>query len=105
MSKKCPTCSKTVYFAERITAIGNDYHKLCFKCTQCKKRLEPGKLSEHNAQLYCNSCYSSVIGLKGYGNYASGGFIRTDVSGGAAGTVDSSIQSGNSVLEDGSGGK
>ncbi len=26
-----------VYFAERVTALNKDYHKLCFKCKSCNK--------------------------------------------------------------------
>src|SRR3989338_3476376 len=79
----CPTCSKKVYFAEKISALGKDYHKLCFKCKQCKKALEPAKFSEHDSCLYCKSCYGSVIGLKGYG---FGDSLNSHISGGAAGT-------------------
>jgi len=87
-NKKCPTCGKTVYFAERVQAQGKDFHKLCFKCIQCKARLEPGKLCEHDNNIYCPSCYHSVIGTKGYG---VGNFINSHVSAGAAGVVDENI--------------
>ena len=39
MSEKCPTCNKTVYFAERIRSIGKDWHRMCLKCHQCGKIL------------------------------------------------------------------
>eukprot|EP01088_Endostelium_zonatum_P005386 TRINITY_DN169_c2_g1_i1.p1 TRINITY_DN169_c2_g1~~TRINITY_DN169_c2_g1_i1.p1 ORF type:complete len:139 (-),score=37.68 TRINITY_DN169_c2_g1_i1:59-475(-) len=78
---KCPTCSKTVYHAERVQAAGKDYHKICFKCFQCKKALAPGGFTENNNHLYCKSCYGSVIGLKGYG---FGNSIDSHVSTGAA---------------------
>jgi ribosomal protein S27AE len=29
MSSKCPRCGKTVYFAERQTAEGKDWHGIC----------------------------------------------------------------------------
>lgn len=61
------SCGKTVYFAERISAAGKDYHKLCFKCTTCKKKLEPGKFSEREGNLYCPSCYGAQFQPKGYG--------------------------------------
>jgi len=50
--------------------------------------LEPGKLSEHDGNIYCNSCYSSVIGFKGYGVT---NFINSHVSAGAAGVVEENI--------------
>lgn len=31
----CPTCGKDVLFTERLTALGQVYHKLCFKCVNC----------------------------------------------------------------------
>lgn len=34
---KCLVCDKTVYAAEEIKAIGNSYHKMCFKCVTCNK--------------------------------------------------------------------
>lgn len=37
--QKCPTCQKTVYFAERVRSIGQDWHKLCLKCVNCNKLL------------------------------------------------------------------
>ena len=39
MTEKCPTCNKTVYFAERIRSIGKDWHRMCLKCNQCGKVL------------------------------------------------------------------
>eukprot|EP01110_Echinostelium_bisporum_P005029 TRINITY_DN22395_c0_g1_i1.p1 TRINITY_DN22395_c0_g1~~TRINITY_DN22395_c0_g1_i1.p1 ORF type:complete len:117 (+),score=46.76 TRINITY_DN22395_c0_g1_i1:53-403(+) len=67
MSQKCPTCTKTVYFAERVQALGKDYHKLCFKCLNCKKLLEVGKFSERDNNLYCKTCYGQLFAPKGYG--------------------------------------
>ena len=53
----CPRCEKPVYFAEEVKALGNVYHKLCFSCTQCRKLLDPGSITEHDGELYCNNCY------------------------------------------------
>ena len=54
----CPTCKKNVYFAEEVKGLGNDvYHRSCFTCNSCKKALEPGKVSEHDGNMFCNSCY------------------------------------------------
>ncbi|TGZ56116.1 hypothetical protein CRM22_010196 [Opisthorchis felineus] len=43
---KCPNCSKEVYFAERVTSLGQDWHRPCLKCDRCKKTLSPGSHSE-----------------------------------------------------------
>ncbi|XP_062504183.1 ras association domain-containing protein 2-like [Corticium candelabrum] len=64
----CPKCGKPVYFAERITSIGFDWHPLCLRCEECGKRLNPGGHSEHKGKPYCNTpCYSGLFGPKGYG--------------------------------------
>ncbi|XP_002131817.2 cysteine-rich protein 1-like [Ciona intestinalis] len=69
MSEKCAGCGKTVYFAEKITAIKKTWHKPCLRCEKCKKTLQPGKLSEHDDKPYCNiPCYSALFGPKGYGH-------------------------------------
>ncbi|KAL6078156.1 Cysteine-rich protein 1 [Balamuthia mandrillaris] len=81
-SNKCPTCGKAVYFAERVQALGKDWHKLCLKCNQCGTRLSPGQFSEHDDKPYCKACYASVIGLKGYGFSNT---LDSHVAGGAAG--------------------
>jgi hypothetical protein len=39
---QCPTCEKTVYFAERVRSIGKDWHRGCLKCHQCQKVLVEG---------------------------------------------------------------
>ncbi|KAK2557827.1 Cysteine-rich protein 1 [Acropora cervicornis] len=42
----CPTCGKEVYFAERVSSLGKDWHRGCLKCTKCKKTLTPGGHAE-----------------------------------------------------------
>ena len=36
-SPKCPICGKSVYFAEQMKALGETFHKQCFKCAECSK--------------------------------------------------------------------
>ncbi|CAH8429827.1 unnamed protein product [Dicrocoelium dendriticum] len=43
---KCPSCQKEVYFAERVTSLGKDWHRPCLKCARCSKTLAPGSHSE-----------------------------------------------------------
>ncbi|XP_062504426.1 cysteine-rich protein 1-like [Corticium candelabrum] len=65
----CPACGKPVYFAERKTSLGKDWHSGCLKCTKCKRTLTPGSHAEKDGKPYCNvPCYSSLFGPKGFGH-------------------------------------
>uniref|UniRef100_A0A7E4UMN9 Cysteine-rich protein 1 n=1 Tax=Panagrellus redivivus TaxID=6233 RepID=A0A7E4UMN9_PANRE len=66
----CPRCSKPVYFAERVTSIGKDWHRPCLRCDNdaCRKTLSAGSHSEHDGKPYCNRCYGALFGPKGYGH-------------------------------------
>jgi len=66
-TSKCPTCGKTVYFAERVTALNKDFHKACFRCFHCKKSLAPGNVSDRDGNIYCRQCYGSLFTQAGYG--------------------------------------
>ncbi|EEB13095.1 Cysteine-rich protein, putative [Pediculus humanus corporis] len=64
----CPKCNKPVYFAERKTSLGKDWHGVCLKCEKCNKTLVPGGHSEHDGKPYCNQpCYSALFGPGGFG--------------------------------------
>jgi len=88
MAQKCPTCGKSVYFAEEAKAAGRSYHKRCLKCAQCGKALDPGSVNDRNDKIYCKICYSSVAGLKGFRGDGYAGSTLACVSGGAAGKVE-----------------
>ncbi|BGP57990.1 hypothetical protein JCM8202v2_005647 [Rhodotorula sphaerocarpa] len=65
---RCPTCGQAVYFAEKVIGPGGTlYHKLCLKCNDCGKSLEPRLLVDHDGVAYCKSCYGKNFGAKGYG--------------------------------------
>ena len=53
MSSKCPACSKTVYAAEEKMAGGHKWHKACFKCCLCNKRLDSTLVNEAEGKLFC----------------------------------------------------
>jgi hypothetical protein len=53
---KCPACRKEVYFAEKVTSLGKDWHRPCLKCTKCKKTLTSGGHAE--VCFYLLLCYS-----------------------------------------------
>ena len=63
----CPRCDKKVYFAEEVNVRTRKWHKLCFKCENCNKLLEPSKFTEHEGSTFCQPCYSKKFGPKGYG--------------------------------------
>ncbi|XP_020369101.1 cysteine-rich protein 1 [Rhincodon typus] len=65
---KCPKCAKEVYFAEKLSYQGKDWHKSCLKCGKCNKTLTAGSFSEHDGQPYCTTpCYGALFGPKGFG--------------------------------------
>ncbi|XP_015269840.1 PREDICTED: cysteine-rich protein 2, partial [Gekko japonicus] len=62
----CPRCSKKVYFAEKVTSLGKDWHRPCLRCERCGKTLTPGGHAEHDGQPYCHKpCYGILFGPKG----------------------------------------
>ncbi|MCP9266193.1 Cysteine-rich protein 1 [Dirofilaria immitis] len=69
----CPGCNKPVYFAERVSSIGKDWHRPCLRCENenCRKTLTAGNHSERQGKPYCNHCYGALFGPKGYGHGGS----------------------------------
>ncbi|CAF3229910.1 unnamed protein product [Rotaria socialis] len=61
----CPRCSKTVYSAEGVKAVGKSFHKRCYTCAHCKGGISGARFSEHNGELYDNNCYHRLFGPKG----------------------------------------
>mmetsp|Transcript_13160 Transcript_13160/g.15066 ORF Transcript_13160/g.15066 Transcript_13160/m.15066 type:complete len:236 (-) Transcript_13160:356-1063(-) len=67
-SPKCPICGKSVYFAEKLKALGDTYHKTCFKCNDCGKVLGSiGEACDAEGLIWCKNCYGKHFGPKGYG--------------------------------------
>ena len=55
-----------VYWAEKVTSLGKDWHRGCLRCAHCKKTLTPGSHSEHAQEPYCSRpCYATLFGPKG----------------------------------------
>ncbi|XP_062587602.1 ras association domain-containing protein 2-like [Saccostrea cucullata] len=68
---KCPKCGKTVYFAERKTSLGKQWHPNCLRCEECGKILAPGQHAERKGLPYCHKpCYAKLFGpqMMGYGS-------------------------------------
>jgi len=77
--KPCKRCSKSVYSAEeRKDSEGGFWHKECFACKECGKKLDSTTLNMHEAEIYCKPCYGKQYGPKGYGyGGGAGALTRT----------------------------
>jgi cysteine/glycine-rich protein len=75
---KCPKCSKSVYAAEEVLAAGGKFHKQCFKCGLCNKKLDSTILAEHEGEIFCKTCYGRKYGPKGYGFGGGAGCLSMD---------------------------
>merc|ERR1711976_909734 len=53
-AKKCAVCSKTAYPLEAVTAGDLAFHKMCFKCTECKITLNVKNYKLVDKKVYCH---------------------------------------------------
>ena len=76
---KCPVCDKSVYAAEKMLGPESKaYHKACFKCSECNKKVDSVTMAAKGAVLYCKTCYGSNFGPTGYGyGGGAGALTRT----------------------------
>uniref|UniRef100_A0A2K6G2K3 Cysteine-rich protein 2 n=1 Tax=Propithecus coquereli TaxID=379532 RepID=A0A2K6G2K3_PROCO len=63
----CPRCNKRVYFAEKVTSLGKDWHRPCLRCERCGKTLTPGGHAEVRGRVGVGA------GLSGTRSGAQGG--------------------------------
>eukprot|EP00042_Codosiga_hollandica_P037854 m.302418 g.302418 ORF g.302418 m.302418 type:complete len:67 (-) comp55237_c0_seq7:148-348(-) len=59
---KCGRCQKEVYAAEKVNAIGREWHSACLKCTSCNSSLAANHVLENGGQIYCKKCYDANFG-------------------------------------------
>uniref|UniRef100_UPI00358F8273 cysteine-rich protein 2-like n=1 Tax=Myxine glutinosa TaxID=7769 RepID=UPI00358F8273 len=79
---KCPKCTKPVYFAEKVTSLGKDWHRFCLKCERCNKTLNTGGHAEHAGKPYCHKpCYAALFGPKGVNIGGAGSYIYENPTG------------------------
>lgn len=64
---QCPRCSKSVYFAEQVKAIGKTWHKGCLRCSECGTSLDSSRLTEKDGDPLCHRCYNKLHGPAGSG--------------------------------------
>ncbi|KAJ1841850.1 hypothetical protein LPJ70_004063, partial [Coemansia sp. RSA 2708] len=62
----CPRCTKPIYHAEKVVGPGGPWHRACFKCKQCSTTLDSSKLTEHDGEAFCRSCYTKLFSPRGY---------------------------------------
>ncbi|KAL4594120.1 cysteine-rich protein 3 [Arapaima gigas] len=46
MTSKCPKCEKPVFFAEKVSSLGKNWHRFCLKCERCNRTLSAGGHAE-----------------------------------------------------------
>ena len=51
---------------------------ICFVLANCRKLLDSGKITEHDGEMFCGSCYSKNFGPKGYGFGGGSGTLSMD---------------------------
>ena len=73
----CPRCGKSVFIAELMRAAGKAWHKSCFTCNICNKRVDSSTLCEREGEIYCRSCYGKNFGPKGIGFGVGAGGLTT----------------------------
>ncbi|XP_058590023.1 cysteine-rich protein 3 isoform X3 [Neofelis nebulosa] len=67
MSWTCPRCQQPVFFAEKVSSLGKNWHRFCLKCERCHSVLSPGGHAEHNGRPYCHKpCYGALFGPRGH---------------------------------------
>ncbi|XP_068088690.1 cysteine-rich protein 3 isoform X2 [Hyperolius riggenbachi] len=76
MSSPCPKCYKPVYYAEKVSSLGKNWHRFCLKCELCAKVLSAGSHAEHDGKPYCHKpCYAVLYGPKGVNIGGVGSYI------------------------------
>jgi len=61
----CPRCTGMVFEAERMVTRVGSFHRNCFSCIECNKKLDSTTVCEGpDAEVYCQSCYSFEFGTK-----------------------------------------
>jgi len=74
----CPRCSKSVFIAELMRGAGKAWHKTCFTCLLCNKRVDSSMICEREGEIYCKSCYGRNFGPKGVGFGIGAGTLQTN---------------------------
>ena len=52
-----------MFIAELMRGAGKAWHKTCFTCLECKKRLDSSMLCEREGELYCKGKGMNPVGV------------------------------------------
>ncbi|KAK7881814.1 hypothetical protein WMY93_030223 [Mugilogobius chulae] len=63
--EKCSACFKPVYSMERVSTDKDIFHKTCFSCKHCKKKLSMLNYASLHGVLYCTFHYKQLFRTKG----------------------------------------
>jgi len=55
----CAVCSKRVYVNERVDALGQAFHRGCFRCFKCQHQLL-GRYEQHAGKPYCAAHFAEL---------------------------------------------
>ena len=61
---KCARCDTSVFANEQLKATGKVFHKACFNCCTCGKRIEYGMQNESDCDIWsvrCGGCLTVAI--------------------------------------------
>lgn len=56
---KCPRCGRTVYMAEEVLGAGAKWHKQCFNCKDCNKKLDSTTVSDGKSTVDVDNVINS----------------------------------------------
>ena len=62
---KCPRCFGKVFDAEKMSMKVGNYHKKCFACVSCLRKLDFSTACDGVDDIYCNNCYFKTFGPVG----------------------------------------
>ena len=61
----CPRCSGKVFEAEKCPTKVGPFHRNCFSCIECNRKLDSVTCCEGpDGEIYCKSCYANYFGSK-----------------------------------------
>lgn len=63
----CPRCGDKAYHAESIAMEGDKFHKRCFSCKRCKKKLDSTNACSHES-TFIKNIQNLILNLNNFSN-------------------------------------